>query len=778
MENKFLDINGVQHLYQKLSLEDYPNNEVLMAVINAIDENKADKKSLNDLKDQLSNAQSDYEESDVTSLSYIKNRPFYEEEVVAGIANQEYVLSISELTNTTSELPNHTEEYSAYELPDSIPIEEGHSWKIYFSNNIDQPDGAVVYLGPKGKVSIYGSIDLPYITFYDGKIYLNSFYCNLISPTSITFVCYNDVKTVLRQLDEKFIPDTIARVSEVMEPAEQDIPSIFFTGTIPSEKSQGALTVKVEYISKTKYEKCYGTLKVQGNSSTQYPKKNFTFKLFEDAAATSSKKVAFKDWGKQKKFCLKANWIDLTHSRNIVSARIWKDVIESRSDYDNLPKELRKAPRHGVIDGFPVKVYCNNIYQGRYTLNIPKDKWMTNMDDELDTHCILCAENYESGCFQAAPNIDGNDWTDELHDEVPETIRTSWTNAISFVMNNDGEDFKNGLSNYFDVQSLIDYYCFSYAICHLDGLGKNQIFLTYDGTTWMASPYDMDSTFGLYWNGASFVSPQYRMQGDYETAVNGTSNLLYEKLELNFSDEIKSRWAELREGALSGSAMIDKFNNFCSIAPRELVERDYNNYTADGAYLTIPSVSTNNIDQITQFIAKRLAYVDEKMSSDSIGDSNGSGGAGTENVVYLRQNYSPAGNSWSDNAIVNWDNGDYVEVKINLTGCTEDMENIISLGSSINTWANQGYHCYYDSVKNLVQVNWMTGAGAGYRSEFNVSDLSSVIIKFTKTDVTVNGDIANYSTDASINTDTISIGSAEGASRSHATYEYIKIVRA
>ena len=40
---KFLDEKGVQHLWSQLSLEDYPNNEMLIAVLNAIDETKADK---------------------------------------------------------------------------------------------------------------------------------------------------------------------------------------------------------------------------------------------------------------------------------------------------------------------------------------------------------------------------------------------------------------------------------------------------------------------------------------------------------------------------------------------------------------------------------------------------------------------------------------------------------------------------------------------------------------------------------------------------------------
>lgn len=43
---KFLDSNGIQHLWSKISMQDYPNNETLMAIINAIDETKADKKDI------------------------------------------------------------------------------------------------------------------------------------------------------------------------------------------------------------------------------------------------------------------------------------------------------------------------------------------------------------------------------------------------------------------------------------------------------------------------------------------------------------------------------------------------------------------------------------------------------------------------------------------------------------------------------------------------------------------------------------------------------------
>jgi hypothetical protein len=286
-------------------------------------------------------------------------------------------------------------------------------------------------------------------------------------------------------------------------------------------------------------------------------------------------------------------------------------VVKSRSNYEELPELLRTSPNQGAIDGFPVKVYAAGIYQGRYTINIPKDKWMANMDDDLDTHCILCGENYASGCFRATANINGDDWTDEIHDTCPDSIKTRWNEIISFVMNSTDEEFKAGLSDYFYVDSLIDYHLFGLQSCGLDAYGKNQIYATYDGQKWIACMYDMDSTWGLYWNGSSFVATDYA-RTSYEDMISGRSgNLLYMRLEELFWFELQTRWAELKSGALSIENIINCFERFTDITPAELVKEDYASTTGGGKFTGIPSQSTNNIQQIRAFALARQAWTDE-----------------------------------------------------------------------------------------------------------------------------------------------------------------------
>ena len=391
-------------------------------------------------------------------------------------------------------------------------------------------------------------------------------------------------------------------------------PLIFFDtlgNDLPTSKANGELKIKMTYKSSTETFSCYATIKVQGNSSQNYSKKNWTLKLYSDSELTTKMKHNFNGWGNQSKYVLKADWIDISHARNIVSARIWADIVKSRSDLDTLPERLLSSPNYGAIDGFICKVYFNGYYYGRYDLNIPKDKWMTNMDDKIDGDVILCGEDYNSSCFRSLwGGVNENGWSDELRDRTTNTVKTQLNNFIDFVMHSTDDDFKANFENYADLQSFIDYYIYHYFICGLDAFGKNQILLSYGGGKYYASSYDMDSTFGLYWNGSKFVSITYRCQEDYEVGTHNTTNLLYDRIVKLYEKEISLRYVELRQGPLSLDNVILRFEEFIGNMPAELIAEDYAATTGKGAFQGIPSRTTNNIQQIRNYIAERSSYAD------------------------------------------------------------------------------------------------------------------------------------------------------------------------
>ena len=128
-----------------------------------------------------------------------------------------------------------------------------------------------------------------------------------------------------------------------------------------------------------------GTLakvKVQGSSSQAYPKKNYTL--------TFERGVDF-GWGAQKKYVVKANWVDFSHVRNVVCARLWGDVRRTRIASNGLVTDQRgnyiidqsgnrilteadpmlsAGLNYGAIDGFPIAVVINDIYWGLYSLTM------------------------------------------------------------------------------------------------------------------------------------------------------------------------------------------------------------------------------------------------------------------------------------------------------------------------------------------------------------------------------------------------------------------------
>ena len=391
---------------------------------------------------------------------------------------------------------------------------------------------------------------------------------------------------------------------------EKDIPKVYFMGNgnfLP--KTKDYVKMKMKYVSKTLTFECWINIKCQGTSSMAYDKKNFSIRLYEDEGLTTKLKMNFKNWSPQYKYVLKANYIDLTHARNVVSAKLWGKCVKTRSNFDSLPEQLKTSPNLGAIDRFFIKVYYDGMYQGRYIFNIPKDPWMTNMNTSLEQHCLLCSENYVSGCFRASAVIDGTDWTDEMYNICPDSIKTRWNEVITFVRTSSDTDFKNNLSSYFDVESLIDYYCFQYLICGLDSLGKNQIYITYDGNLWYATSYDMDSTWGLYWDGSRTVSPAYRMQADYEVGVHGTSNLLYDRLEKLFKQEIYDRYMVLRKGPLATSSIVLEFEKFMEICDESMAKEDC------VIFPNIPGQNVNNLQQIRSFIIDRSRYSDDYMEA-------------------------------------------------------------------------------------------------------------------------------------------------------------------
>lgn len=400
------------------------------------------------------------------------------------------------------------------------------------------------------------------------------------------------------------------------EIVKQGKPIVYIDGEIPTTKDD--VLAELTYIHGDERWHSYIEIKCQGSSSMSYPKKNFTVKLFSDEARTVKLNKQMRGWNvNTNKYVLKANWIDHSHARNIVTANLWSEVVASRPDYENLPVELRNSPNNGAIDGFPIIVYANGVYQGLYTWNLGKEDWLWGMDEDNPEHALLCGEYNndgmyrESACNFRAPwsGIDEDGWAVEVG-TISDALKTSVNALISCVKDTDDATFKTTIGNHLDVQSAIDYFCFCLADNGLDSLGKNLMIGKFTPNKWIVGAYDLDSTWGLDWNGAYIYPPTHKVFPDgYQES---TSLLLARFLKL-FKTEMITRARELRKWPLCASNILSKFEAFTSDIGKEAYADDL------VPYPDIPSASDNNIWQLRNFVQGRLDYYDAWM--DALADS-------------------------------------------------------------------------------------------------------------------------------------------------------------
>ena len=415
--------------------------------------------------------------------------------------------------------------------------------------------------------------------------------------------------------DAKATGDAIAELNGSLENLKYELPVLYLYGDTSemTKDVRSKLRYRFEDDASGKQRTGWLDAKWQGNSSLNYPKKNYTFRFYHDSKYKRKDKVNFFEMTKQSKWVAKANYIDHSHARNIVASRIWADIVKSRVVCD-ITTELSESPNYGAINGYPIVIYLNDVYIGLYTLNIPKDDFTFGMDAENPLHCCAYGQMNNDGTTtpgQAAlsnefRNASVAGWECEVPGAYTEDTQAGLIALINFVMTSTDEEFYENLNTYLDVESAIDYYLFVYFIGATDSLAKNMILLTYDGgSKWYCSAYDLDTTFGLFYNGASLYPYNVACPEGYLD----TNSLLWSRMEACFGNELYKRYKDLRSTVLSLPYIYNAFDEFVS----QISENDYK---ADvEMWGKIPQKNLDHIEQIKTWMKNRASYVDAEIAS-------------------------------------------------------------------------------------------------------------------------------------------------------------------
>jgi hypothetical protein len=354
--------------------------------------------------------------------------------------------------------------------------------------------------------------------------------------------------------------------------------------------------IDVQYRSREQIVNCTAKIKIQGSSSTKWRKKNYTINFYQDGNYAKKQKIDV-GWGAQSKYCLKANWIDKTHSRNVVTAKL-AGMIQNKYGL------LTSAPNNGAIDGFPVEIYINGEFHGLYTMNIPKDEWQFGMDKDNPNHIVIGGGGWEDPVkFKAIPTeFSTNGFEVEAGPENEETLQ-KLQRLVDFVLNSSDDDFKNNFTQYLNLDSTLNYYIMMNYAWTPDNTGKNMLLATYDGNVWYPSLYDLDTTWGTHWEG----NKEY----NYSTGfINGSDSMLWSRFEKHFKKEIAARYFELREDVLDPNNVMNMFNDFYNTIPKEVLDRETAKWT-----LPDDPIPGYDFTQIQRYLNTVIPRLDERFAS-------------------------------------------------------------------------------------------------------------------------------------------------------------------
>ena len=383
------------------------------------------------------------------------------------------------------------------------------------------------------------------------------------------------------------------------------IPVIELEGSLDGIGKKSEVNINVFFSDAGQEFTSFATLKYQGHSSLSYEKKNFTLKLFQDEERSQKNKMVFTHWNPENKYILKANYIDSSQCRNLVSADLWADVVASR---EQIPTELEELSNYGAVDGFPVALYQNGSFCGLYTMNLHKDDDLFGMKDGRD-HAILIANTATSdeAFFRNNASFqEDSPWEVEYcGTEDNQWAKDKLNELITFVVQSNDATFQENLHRYLDVDSAIDYLLSIYTL-GLTYHGADELILVCYGRDdpWIASLYDMETAFGLSTDGTACYEPNVFLPEKNGGSWNSnTENLLWDKLLKNFFPEIQQRYQVLRQDIFDPESMCGRVSDYLNKIDPALFE-------ADHTVFPHPNHQINHQEQIVQYILWRIELLD------------------------------------------------------------------------------------------------------------------------------------------------------------------------
>lgn len=330
-----------------------------------------------------------------------------------------------------------------------------------------------------------------------------------------------------------------------------------------------------------------GRIKCRGGSSSKYYKHSFSLELEE--------KFSFVNLPRDDDWILNASYIDKTFMRHKISYDLFREMNEKNI-----------APGSSFVN-----VSVNGEYRGLYVLMEEVNGAMVGLN-KSDTMAMLFKDPLifrKEGLKHVQDSLNPHQ---QKYPKIDESDKTEYIERFKdFLFNSDDRDFARDISNWVDIENVIDWHLLLLFSNSGDGVLKNFYLYKIDcNTPFRFAIWDYDHTFGR--------------DGDNELNLmdrdlNWERSILLERL-FNISDigyvpKIKNRWSELR-----GQNILSVENFEAHILKndriiREEVRGNFEKWPLDDSWYYDSNDYTQELDLMRDFVKLRVNQLDAYFDS-------------------------------------------------------------------------------------------------------------------------------------------------------------------
>lgn len=388
-------------------------------------------------------------------------------------------------------------------------------------------------------------------------------------------------------------------------------------------KTEARLTL-IDSEQSSVFESVMG-IEFRGATSQAYTKKSFGIELWKEGGGSieerDERKIELLGMREDGDWILDAMYIDYGRMRNRVAMDLWNDFSRA-PDWSK-----RSAKRKLGTTGKYVEVLVDGNYHGLYVLSeridrkqvdINKAKGRLYKADLWGTPDVPLASKFE-GEFTDNPTASDRWLGWELKHPKKPSIE-AWQplfELYGFVTSSSDEEFASDVSSWVSIDNMIDYLLFLNLIGGDDNQGKNTFFAIYnvassegDDDRFIYMPWDLDATFGRFWNSVSYTRQVW------------LSNTLFDRLmetdTAEFRAKLKQRWTELRESEFDHGEIMDRFHHYhdhlskSGALAREVQRWNDDMHETKGAGLDVEA----ELIYIESWMASRLSWLDDYIANE------------------------------------------------------------------------------------------------------------------------------------------------------------------